>query len=145
MARLAPLYILVLFGFVVAQSWYANINSANAARLFGRGVDLSFECELFLHNNTIPALGIWPGQWLAPTWSLAVEVQFYMVAPIIMLMTPRSRLPPVLLSIAAAALALSYIIVGSTGSTMAAHLLLPCRADTFMAGALVAVLSLDRS
>lgn len=144
LARLVPLYIVVLFGFVVARSIYADSHAANIGRLLGKeAAGLTIDYQLFLQNIGIAMRGLWPGQWLAPTWSLAVEVQFYLVAPIVLLLAPRRSLPAVLLTIAAGALMLRCAILLATGVTMPAHLLFPCRADAFALGALVAHLSLD--
>jgi peptidoglycan/LPS O-acetylase OafA/YrhL len=43
-------------------------------------------------------------EWLAPTWTLAVEEQFYMIAPLAIIWTPRRYLLPVIAGVIAASI-----------------------------------------
>ena len=72
--------------------------------------------------------------WDAPTWSLAVEEQFYAVAPILVALVPIRRLPSVLLGLAALAPACRALASTAT----ATYVLMPCRMDALFAGMLVA-------
>jgi peptidoglycan/LPS O-acetylase OafA/YrhL len=72
--------------------------------------------------------------WDSLTWSLAVEEQFYAVAPLLIVLVPLRRLPLVLLPLAALApLCRSF----ATNAT-ATYVLMPCRMDALFAGMLVA-------
>jgi peptidoglycan/LPS O-acetylase OafA/YrhL len=79
--------------------------------------------------------------WLSPTWTLSVEEQFYVFAPLLFVMTPRRLLLPVLGS--AAALALLVRIAAFQGglfTPMTALCTLPGNADSLFAGMFAAVL-----
>ncbi len=78
--------------------------------------------------------------WLAPTWTLAFEEHFYLVAPALIVFTPRRWLVPVLLGAAVLAFALRVGIYGfGFGNAMAALVLLPVRADAIVCGVLAAI------
>ncbi|UGB37201.1 acyltransferase family protein [Frateuria soli] len=82
---------------------------------------------------------------LLMTWSLGVEEQFYLVAPLVMLLLPR-------LALCARPMVLGGLIVGSLGLAVwavriqpgAAFYLLPTRAWELAAGVLVGVLEIHR-
>jgi peptidoglycan/LPS O-acetylase OafA/YrhL len=79
----------------------------------------------------------WTGNmsgWDSLTWSLAVEEQFYAVAPILVALMPLSRLPPVLLGLAA----LAPVCRAMASNATATYVLMPCRMDALFAGMLVA-------
>jgi peptidoglycan/LPS O-acetylase OafA/YrhL len=78
--------------------------------------------------------------WLAPTWTLAFEEHFYLVAPALIVFTPRRWLIPVLLAVTASALCLRLAIYYfGFLNEMAALVLLPMRADIIVCGLLAAV------
>lgn len=93
---------------------------------------------LFLSNFEIAASGYWPGL-LSHLWSLAAEQQFYLLWPLVVLLAPR-RL--------ALGLGAGLLVLGPVsrvalpwlgwGSALAPEVALPCVADFFVAGALVA-------
>lgn len=77
--------------------------------------------------------------WLAPTWTLALEEQFYLVAPLLFLFMPRRwRLPVLAGSIAAGVLARGYSVT-HTPLAFAPLALLPTSADVLCIGLLLAV------
>jgi peptidoglycan/LPS O-acetylase OafA/YrhL len=85
------------------------------------------------------AVGGQPNLWLLPTWTLAVEEQFYLILPLLILRTPtRWFLPMVLVAIAIAP-ALRAVILGThIIPSMGASVLLPCRWDLLFLGVLAA-------
>ena len=77
--------------------------------------------------------------WLAPTWTLAVEEHFYLLAPAAIVFTPRRWLVPVLVAVGVAAVGVRIAIYASGISSFAALVLLPGRADLLVCGLLAAL------
>jgi peptidoglycan/LPS O-acetylase OafA/YrhL len=78
--------------------------------------------------------------WLLPTWTLAVEVHFYLIAPVAIIFAPRRWLTPALIGIGLAVIAFrAAIYFGGMGNGMMALALLPGRADLFIWGILAAI------
>lgn len=73
-------------------------------------------------------------EWLAPTWTMAVEEQFYLVAPAVMLMTPPRYLLHVLGCVVAGAVLLRLCLTLCGIDGVAALILLPTRADNLAIG-----------
>ena len=71
--------------------------------------------------------------WLAVTWSLAVEEQFYLLFPLIIYYLPKEKLPKIFLT----GILLAPIIRAVLGSPQA-YVLLPARMDALLVGALIA-------
>ena len=78
--------------------------------------------------------------WIAPTWTLALEEQFYILAPFLFLLTPRRRWIPMLTVLCLGGLALrtAGVFAGVLGVTPLG--LLPMCADVVSVGLLLAVL-----
>lgn len=96
---------------------------------------LSFSQPFFMiSTGTIGA------HWLAPTWTLALEEHFYLVAPLIIVLAPR-RLLPWLLGAAAVLAVVVRLAIHQLypDNPMAALVLLPSRADLLCLGILAAV------
>lgn len=88
-------------------------------------------------------LALKPGEfgpgWFSPTWSLAVEEQFYVLFPLVIRFCPRAALPWWLGVLALSAVVfrmLVFFLLPSPGFT--GFVLLPCRWDSLCLGALVA-------
>jgi peptidoglycan/LPS O-acetylase OafA/YrhL len=82
--------------------------------------------------------------WLAPTWTLVVEEQFYVFAPAVLLFTPKRWLLPVLIAAAASAVLFRAYVFVAGHHHLVALILFPGRADDLVCG-LVAAALLARS
>lgn len=79
--------------------------------------------------------------WLAPTWTLAMEEHFYLLAPAVIVFTPRRWLPAVLACVVIFAVGLRLAIFEfGFANPMAGLILLPSRGDLLAVGILAAVL-----
>ena len=79
--------------------------------------------------------------WLAPTWTLSVEEQFYLIAPALFLFVPKRALVPVLAAgVVLAIIFRAAIVWGSLMVPMAAQVFLPGCMDPLFCGLIAAVL-----
>jgi peptidoglycan/LPS O-acetylase OafA/YrhL len=78
---------------------------------------------------------------LAHFWSLAVEEQFYLVWPLLVLALSRRALAGVCIVLVPLALVLRWIFVSHTDMGSAAYFFTACRVDALALGALVATLA----
>ncbi|AXK84119.1 acyltransferase [Pseudolabrys taiwanensis] len=96
---------------------------------------LTFTQTFFMANTQ--TLG---AHWLAPTWTLAVEEHFYLLAPLTFLLVPRRHLAKVLIAVAiGAVLARAAVQFANVGNPIAVNVLLPGIADILVAGLLAAL------
>lgn len=75
-SRIVPVYYLLLLLFVIAQQVFSDTPTKLFARPFHIGWYIGF-----LQNLQMSMEGYFGAYALAPTWSLAVEEQFYLVIP----------------------------------------------------------------
>jgi peptidoglycan/LPS O-acetylase OafA/YrhL len=136
--RIVPLYYLWICGYVLV--------ALAATRFMFAGVRLGtrpplYTYFLFLQNLRIFHLSGVGAAWFGATWSLAVEEQFYLIAPVLILLLPRRTLSVVLSGVVLCAPLLRFAIHNSGQSGPAlVNALMPCRADTFSMGILAAIL-----
>lgn len=90
---------------------------------------------LFLTNFAV-SFSSGGGEWLTPAWTLAVEEQFYLLLPLIVIWLPRRFLLATLCTLCAAALLYRIAVHGV--NPMAALVLLPGRMDLLFGGVIVA-------
>lgn len=129
-ARIVPIYLAVVI-------------AALAAAAMTQGhvwSDRPYAFPVYATFTTNISYAVWHGGgiWLKPTWTLAVEEQFYLVLPLLILATPRKLLPSLLIALWLSATVLRFWF--GVNHEAAAEVLLPCRADLLLAGVLVALL-----
>src|SRR5277367_5847036 len=96
-------------------------------------VQLAFLQNMKFNSYEFPYL------WFVVTWSLAVEEQFYLIAPpLIRFLSHRRLLAVLAATICVAPFIRLYIFYHIALGTFAAAYLLPCRADTLACGILLA-------
>jgi peptidoglycan/LPS O-acetylase OafA/YrhL len=93
--------------------------------------------SLFYVSDIAKAAGYDLG-YVGHTWSLAMEEQFYLLWPAILLFLPRRFLVPAVLAGIAAAVALQVVVVGFQDNVLA-HFRPDVRADAILWGCLVAL------
>jgi peptidoglycan/LPS O-acetylase OafA/YrhL len=136
--RILPLYYVLLgLGLVLP----ALVNAPTAAGLFQAGESV-WPYLTLLQDGYFTAANGYGSMWLAVTWSLSVEMQFYLVLPLVLRRLPARWLPYAVLVTVVGALALrTLIVLAFPGHVMAAYWLLPCRWDALFLGVLAAYLS----
>jgi peptidoglycan/LPS O-acetylase OafA/YrhL len=121
--RIFPLYYAVLLG-----AWLL--------RLWGTRGEMGWHLA-YLTNVDLYLRGRWWGD-ISHFWSLAVEEQFYLCWPLIILLVPRRRLPAVALGAVLAAPLFRFAASSITGNTMGSILPFGCL-DSLCLGAYLAM------
>jgi peptidoglycan/LPS O-acetylase OafA/YrhL len=104
-----------------------------------------FAYVTFSQNFWMAHLGNLGVGTLSPTWSLAVEEQFYLTMPLFIRNIPRRRLAAVLVGVVAGAPILRLLLfIFSKNAANACYVLMPCRADALSLGVLAAIMVRNR-
>jgi peptidoglycan/LPS O-acetylase OafA/YrhL len=136
--RILPLYLAVLgicllrlISFHLFPAWFGNSQPKHIPFL---------SYVFFFQNIWMAVVGSFGLAFLSPTWSLAVEEQFYLTAPFLVRRLNRCTLTKVLLAVILASplLRIGAHLAFRDGS-LAALVLMPCRADAFCLGVLCAL------
>ena len=143
--RIIPIYYVWILSFLVV----ATIAGSFVRAHIGGGElpepkDHIIPLLLFLQNFGIMNYSVLAGAWFLPTWSLAVEEQFYLVSPLVIrLLTRRALYVFLCLVIFLAPLLrlwIYYYIPARPNDSSLAYTLMPCRADALALGMLAAAL-----
>ena len=97
----------------------------------------------YTQNFVIAGMDRTGGLALLPTWTLAIEEQFYLLLPLMVYFLPRKRLLPICLSLIAISPVLRTMILCQHGSHLGVHVLLPCRWDSLFLGVIAAIVLRD--
>jgi peptidoglycan/LPS O-acetylase OafA/YrhL len=125
-ARILPIYCVVVGFSIAAMSIIGSLPWEQHDRLLPAWVYLTFTTNIAFASVPLPN-----GNLLMPTWTVAVEEQFYLCAPLIIMMTPKRLLPSLLVMICIAAIGARAIF---HGNQTAVEFLLPCRMDSLAIG-----------
>jgi len=136
--RIVPVYLLLVLPFWSARAGVDASRSGVLEHLLGGEVP-SWSYGLFAQNLFMAARGDFGSGWMAVTWSLSVEEQFYLVLPLTLLWLPRRFVPHLCLALAAVALVLRTALALGTATPSAraaAYVLLTSRMDALFLGVL---------
>lgn len=137
--RILPLYLaIVLLGWLSSAVKILPFDFVPAGQYFSLPLFLTFTQNVWMADEWSIGWSLWLGQ----TWSLAVEVQFYLLVPIVLWLLPKRLLPYFSIVLVFTALflrCLSYAIFPEGQAGTIAHVLLPCRMDSLAIGFLVAL------
>jgi peptidoglycan/LPS O-acetylase OafA/YrhL len=128
-ARILPIYFTVVAAAFVAQAF--SEGQPWSDRLLPAWIYFTFTTNFALAHYQQTGL------MLNPTWSLAVEEQFYLAMPFLMMMTPAKRLPLLLGMLTVGAIFLRWVLASNVAAT---EVLLPCRMDSLIFGVGAALL-----
>jgi peptidoglycan/LPS O-acetylase OafA/YrhL len=134
--RMIPAYVIVLLAVYSIYWSYGHLAWVEYHPPFPLWTYATFTQSLYMvHVN---ALG---PHWLAPTWTLAVEEHFYLIAPAALMFTPARHLMKALIAVAVSSVLFRISVFGFGMFTPAAgRVLLPAVADTLAIGLMAAVL-----
>jgi peptidoglycan/LPS O-acetylase OafA/YrhL len=138
--RIIPLYYAWILTYMVLSIFAGNFLSTRVGSV--QKIDISILAHfLFLQNFRDflkSTVSFW---WFSSTWSLAVEEQFYLVAPLLVRYLPKRVLAVVLVLVTFGAPILRFVIRnGFSEGPWLAYRLMPCRADSLAVGVLAALL-----
>jgi peptidoglycan/LPS O-acetylase OafA/YrhL len=135
-ARILPAYALLLLSLpVVAAVWPAE----RAGAVFNHQVP--FWSHFLLVQNFFMAGGYLGNEWLRPTWSLAVEVQYYCCIALFVALCPPRLLRAGLVLLTIGAMAARYWMAAHLDSPAASMMVMTvARMDSFALGGLAALL-----
>lgn len=100
---------------------------------------LQIPLHLFFLQNIWIGMPAFAWTWFVVTWSLAVEEQFYLLAPPLIRFLSLRNLVLVLACTIAAAPLFRFIVYRMTGNPFVASMPMPCRSDALAWGILLAI------
>lgn len=136
LCRIVPLYALLLV-LVAASNVFALEHAKQLRPLVGQSSVPWYAYLTFTQNVFMATQGKFGAISLAPTWSLAIEEQFYLILPLLIYVLPR-RTVPWLLALTILGAPLIRLTLYWKAYTWGAYFLLPSRADALACGVLAA-------
>ena len=137
--RIIPLYYAWIVIYILLVAFDRRFITSRIGTI--EGIGASILAQFLFLQNLLPSFGpvvaFW---WFNATWSLAVEEQFYLVAPVIVKYLSRRALTAFLAGVTIAAPLLRWFVrVHFNSGPELAYLLMPCRADSLAVGMLAAL------
>jgi peptidoglycan/LPS O-acetylase OafA/YrhL len=134
--RILPLFLLSASLFVVGLSLFKSSGNEGLEWLFSEAFP-AWSYPTFLQNFFMASTGEMGPHWMAMTWSLAVEEQFYLVLPFLIRVIHPIRLPIALFLLVASAPAIrTALYLLHPHGDLSAYVLLPARWDALFLGVL---------
>jgi peptidoglycan/LPS O-acetylase OafA/YrhL len=134
--RILPLYffILILFAFFLQDfPWPLNNEPLNSPLPL-------WSYATFTQNFLIGLKGTFGSNWLGPTWSLAIEEQFYIFLPFLIVFLKPKLLPWFVLGAIVIATPLRIIFYHAESTFLSFYVLMPCRMDSLLMGVACAII-----
>jgi peptidoglycan/LPS O-acetylase OafA/YrhL len=131
--RLLPLYFAWLGLFVICR---LLLSSWPASKWLFESSLPTWIYVPYLQNNWMASTGLWGANWLGVSWSLAVEEQFYVLLPAIVLFAPPRLLPFFATALVLVAPLFRAALLSRGWPPLSAYVLLPARWDGMFLGVL---------
>lgn len=129
--RILPVYLVVITIYWLVSWISVSVAAGNSIPFFAYAA--------FVQNFWMASMGGFGAAALAVTWSLAIEEQFYLVAPLVVRRLNVRKLTIVLALIVVIAPLSRAIFLSPHVNCLGAYVLMPCRADALCLGMLCAI------
>jgi peptidoglycan/LPS O-acetylase OafA/YrhL len=138
--RIVPIYYTVLAVVLIASAALRGVHAGWVPASMSPAVYFTYT-----QNIAMAASGKLDGFWFLPTWTLAVEEQFYLLLPLLVFLVPRRYIAGLSLFAIVSAPVLRWLVLGAShANPTAVYSLLPCRWDALFFGVLAAYVVRER-